>query len=122
MRKVSRMRCTLLGIFFFQAEDGIRYRTVTGVQTCALPISSSWRCPENCVLCRRMPGAVWFYLRQLDVWSFFPGSLWCTLEEIGRASCRERVQVRGGAGGLKEEVRTRRGRKRGLKKMIVSRR
>src|SRR5437867_3968808 len=26
--------------FFFQAEDGIRVRTVTGVQTCALPISS----------------------------------------------------------------------------------
>src|SRR5699024_11980739 len=24
--------------FFFQAEDGIRYRNVTGVQTCALPI------------------------------------------------------------------------------------
>src|SRR6266705_63283 len=24
--------------FFFQAEDGIRARTVTGVQTCALPI------------------------------------------------------------------------------------
>src|SRR6266540_6476758 len=24
--------------FFFQAEDGIRYRDVTGVQTCALPI------------------------------------------------------------------------------------
>src|SRR5699024_11561515 len=24
--------------FFFQAEDGIRYRSVTGVQTCALPI------------------------------------------------------------------------------------
>src|SRR5437867_8266308 len=28
----------LLFIFFFQAEDGIRDRTVTGVQTCALPI------------------------------------------------------------------------------------
>src|SRR5207248_5774335 len=27
-------------LFFFQAEDGIRNRTVTGVQTCALPISS----------------------------------------------------------------------------------
>src|SRR5207248_6794395 len=27
--------------FFFQAEDGIRGRTVTGVQTCALPISAS---------------------------------------------------------------------------------
>src|SRR2546430_9253820 len=26
--------------FFFQAEDGIRVLTVTGVQTCALPISS----------------------------------------------------------------------------------
>src|SRR5437867_116935 len=26
-------------VFFFQAEDGIRDRTVTGVQTCALPIS-----------------------------------------------------------------------------------
>src|SRR2546430_3499117 len=26
--------------FFFQAEDGIRDLTVTGVQTCALPISS----------------------------------------------------------------------------------
>src|SRR5207245_6638375 len=27
--------------FFFQAEDGIRDATVTGVQTCALPISPS---------------------------------------------------------------------------------
>src|SRR5438270_5694225 len=26
--------------FFFQAEDGIRDLTVTGVQTCALPISA----------------------------------------------------------------------------------
>src|SRR5207248_3550311 len=31
---------TQSGLVFFQAEDGIRYRTVTGVQTCALPI---WR-------------------------------------------------------------------------------
>src|SRR5260221_2005584 len=28
-------------IFFFQAEDGIRDHCVTGVQTCALPINSS---------------------------------------------------------------------------------
>src|SRR5256714_2706474 len=27
--------------FFFQAEDGIRDKLVTGVQTCALPISTS---------------------------------------------------------------------------------
>src|SRR5699024_12793687 len=30
----------LLCLFFFQAEDGIRDRNVTGVQTCALPIST----------------------------------------------------------------------------------
>src|SRR5438046_10145974 len=29
----------LLAVFFFQAEDGIRDWSVTGVQTCALPIS-----------------------------------------------------------------------------------
>src|SRR5437667_9350082 len=29
--------------FFFQAEDGIRVRDVTGVQTCALPISGRRR-------------------------------------------------------------------------------
>src|SRR2546430_10025395 len=29
--------------FFFQAEDGIRDLTVTGVQTCALPISAPRR-------------------------------------------------------------------------------
>src|SRR2546430_5606666 len=33
----------LLCIFFFQAEDGIRDLTVTGVQTCALPILSTLR-------------------------------------------------------------------------------
>src|SRR5205085_4294595 len=31
----------LAAVFFFQAEDGIRDLTVTGVQTCALPISTS---------------------------------------------------------------------------------
>src|SRR5260370_26446909 len=31
--------CRYVDIFFFQAEDGIRDSSVTGVQTCALPIS-----------------------------------------------------------------------------------
>src|SRR5215204_5904200 len=31
-------RPAVLAFFFFQAEDGIRYHCVTGVQTCALPI------------------------------------------------------------------------------------
>src|SRR5438034_10619837 len=30
----------MFSVFFFQAEDGIRDHCVTGVQTCALPISS----------------------------------------------------------------------------------
>jgi len=40
-----------LPIFFFQAEDGIRDWSVTGVQTCALPILREfrqyWRVPRN---------------------------------------------------------------------------
>src|SRR2546430_12995187 len=32
--------CGVAVVFFFQAEDGIRDLTVTGVQTCALPISN----------------------------------------------------------------------------------
>src|SRR5699024_11794845 len=37
---MSRICPTYLVLsFFFQAEDGIRDRNVTGVQTCALPIS-----------------------------------------------------------------------------------
>src|SRR5256886_15656854 len=35
---MRRVRHTSLFFFFFQAEDGIRDLTVTGVQTCALPI------------------------------------------------------------------------------------
>src|SRR5215813_2853579 len=38
--------------FFFQAEDGIRDADVTGVQTCALPISISWRRPRSVVAMR----------------------------------------------------------------------
>src|SRR5438309_5379032 len=35
--------CCSFFFFFFQAEDGIRDGTVTGVQTCALPISRTLR-------------------------------------------------------------------------------
>src|SRR5438552_12599347 len=37
--------CSVL--FFFQAEDGIRDDLVTGVQTCALPISALYRPRQN---------------------------------------------------------------------------
>src|SRR6266702_2682126 len=42
--------------FFFQAEDGIRDGHVTGVQTCALPISSSL--PGTCVVIIGIPIAI----------------------------------------------------------------
>src|SRR5882757_1335929 len=44
-----------LFFFFFQAEDGIRVIGVTGVQTCALPIS--------CSSLRRLAGGLRSYLR-----------------------------------------------------------
>src|SRR5260370_5486180 len=52
--------------FFFQAEDGIRYSSVTGVQTCALPISDPAKGGASCagVACNRVedrvPGALSF--------------------------------------------------------------
>src|SRR2546421_1710385 len=87
-------------VFFFQAEDGIRDLIVTGVQTCALPIwvhrCTTWLCEvANQVVhrCTRLRETV-------------PRERCSTLgvvfecerdprrgigEEIGRASCRERV-------------------------------
>src|SRR5215813_12825619 len=53
----------LLGfnVFFFQAEDGIRDADVTGVQTCALPISARpviCRAVEVTLATRRVSEAV----------------------------------------------------------------
>src|SRR5256885_11663543 len=87
-------------LFFFQAEDGIRDYKVTGVQTCALPISfvktgrlrhSSLGYPRHCAitaapsrcLLREQRTEVSVPVRQVD--EPLP------LNEIGRASCRERV-------------------------------
>src|SRR5437764_7922551 len=38
--------------FFFQAEDGIRDTSVTGVQTCALPISPIKTCQKQSLPCQ----------------------------------------------------------------------
>src|SRR2546430_4698901 len=43
---IVKCNVLLLFFFFFQAEDGIRDLTVTGVQTCALPICSE---PQNLI-------------------------------------------------------------------------
>src|SRR5256885_5784728 len=40
---MARLATVYVFFFFFQAEDGIRDYKVTGVQTCALPISCEFR-------------------------------------------------------------------------------
>src|SRR5258708_19871333 len=45
-------------VFFFQAEDGIRDDLVTGVQTCALPISAALREKPRSPVAEITPG--WF--------------------------------------------------------------
>src|SRR6266702_6499675 len=42
-----KIRRSFRFVFFFQAEDGIRDGHVTGVQTCALPISGIQRPPTT---------------------------------------------------------------------------
>src|SRR5438034_11256433 len=48
----------MLFLFFFQAEDGIRDHCVTGVQTCALPISPPRDPAEEPVAQRQAVGLV----------------------------------------------------------------
>src|SRR5437016_7002016 len=99
--------------FFFQAEDGIRDWSVTGVQTCALPIYAAQRRRNtfdvalDFLACGLDPRRAVFF-RQSDVpevtelaWllsSVTPMGLLeratsykDKLAKIGRASCRERV-------------------------------
>src|SRR5256885_7812109 len=46
MRQIIVVVIIVVVFFFFQAEDGIRDYKVTGVQTCALPISYHMTQPE----------------------------------------------------------------------------
>src|SRR5260370_30583925 len=86
--------------FFFQAEDGIRDSSVTGVQTCALPIYICPGCgpidgrsstpitvngPATGANIANLPGAA-SYTFQVQ-----PANANGVGVEIGRASCRERV-------------------------------
>src|SRR5438105_15204635 len=73
--------------FFFQAEDGIRDPLVTGVQTCALPISvgatDAQRVRSGDVIAARDP---------TDIGAVMNQGAETVKNEIGRASCRERVE------------------------------
>src|SRR2546429_7233316 len=87
--------------FFFQAEDGIRDVAVTGVQTCALPISSApFRAALSCEVeprlaaipeCGRAGFRYWLEHTLGQLLYAREGGRESQIEEIGRASCRERV-------------------------------
>src|SRR5256885_10331737 len=87
-------------VFFFQAEDGIRDYKVTGVQTCALPISRcghlSRRLADSWTLYDNTSGLVGIGIGNIvsepgrtRVGEWQPMAQSCP--QIGRASCRERV-------------------------------
>src|SRR2546425_71850 len=87
LRRFSTSLCLVL-FFFFQAEDGIRDKLVTGVQTCALPISHAFVLGVQLV-----PALVFLSVlishAELRILAERFAPLYET--EIGRASCRERV-------------------------------
>src|SRR5262249_57865283 len=88
--------------FFFQAEDGIRDWSVTGVQTCALPIWDMRQARASSSLSNTHAGP-----RPTPYTREPPCLLWRLLcraprveNQIGRASCRERVEMSVGGGWL----------------------
>src|SRR5690606_39371477 len=90
-----------LYFFFFQAEDGIRDFHVTGVQTCALPISgppTAVGYPSSYLEWHtNLAGSYIAHVISLiteGVFVTFPDLKFVLVEEIGRASCRERVESR----------------------------
>src|SRR5437762_12148479 len=78
-------------LFFFQAEDGIRDTSVTGVQACALPIYIRDVSVAD-VDDRANPGE-----------SAYVGYEMWVRNQIGRASCRERGWGSGGGGGVERK-------------------
>src|SRR5438046_7864502 len=71
--------------FFFQAEDGIRGWSVTGVQTCALPILAR-HSYMNGAPPATLPGA---RIAHTDEWGRSQHSLSTATFQIRRASCTE---------------------------------
>src|SRR5207248_6340801 len=106
--------CFIYFFFFFQAEDGIRDRTVTGVQTCALPISTASRSVLLSLFQARDELEIKIEERtaklsraneELQTEIIERKSAEEKLREIGRASCREREEEGGGEGVWKGRER-----------------
>src|SRR3989441_2536052 len=97
---VSPLCMFFVFFFFFQAEDGIRDKLVTGVQTCALPISrgsqrsrSATGRPTSPTATRKWRSAPRHtaIARSSAARSRTKPASGASRMEIGRASCRERV-------------------------------
>src|SRR3989337_4150438 len=58
--------CLQIIFFFFQAEDGIRAATVTGVQTCGLPICITAEPCGRCSACEEIDGGRFVDLLEVD--------------------------------------------------------
>src|SRR5712675_3343770 len=74
---VSNSGMNILWFFFFQAEDGIRDVAVTGVQTCALPISprrgAGWWGDWSCSW-RRVHSSICAWVQNFSVRAILPKS------------------------------------------------
>src|SRR5437867_7939574 len=95
--------------FFFQAEDGIRDRTVTGVQTCALPISDEidvLSATERVEGLEDVRGADVDRAARRHQARHRAGHARSRERQIGRASCRERGWAPVVAGTLIEKGST----------------
>src|SRR5690606_40338596 len=103
----DRLLARLLCVFCFQAEDGIRDFHVTGVQTCALPISMmrfrSISGSQAAFDHASQGGSCIIQLHRTTLAGrFHQSSSWTPFAcEIGRASCRERLSQSGYGGTLK---------------------
>src|SRR5207237_3206737 len=100
---LATWRYCLGRVVLFQAEDGIRDSSVTGVQTCALPIfarSLPEADREHVLIRERSAFAAGGESRRHPGGRPRGGS---SHDEIGRASCRERVWIWGAAAAIKQE-------------------
>src|SRR5438046_9039657 len=82
---------------FYQAEDGIRDWSVTGVQTCALPLWAHFHGSGGALICG-FPGHLsGVCANQTPHWGVPSGRRSGPLRgggaEIGRASCRDRAEA-----------------------------
>src|SRR2546430_13692303 len=97
----------LIVVFFFQAEDGIRDLTVTGVQTCALPIYEAELVLEmDCDFSHDPKDVPRLVAAAEDGADVVLGSRYVRGGGVGNWGVLRRVISRGGAGHAPVPVRT----------------